>query len=395
MPQFLRPDSNVTQTSWTGGFADIDEATASDADFSYGINNSSTARLEVGTSNPADTPDPAGTATVRWRLAKVINGTLSGTGGTVNQTCGVYEGATLISSSTVTTTGAWVESTFTFSAGDITDWTDVRLRFTQTASGAGAGSARGSAVSWAEIEAPDAATAILTLDCTVGTFALGTTTTGLLLNRVLNNNVGSFAVTGSSIDLSKLSALNINAGNFAVTGQTIDQKLQRLLSNNLGGFSLTGLSVDLDYTPVVSSQILDVVVGDFNLSSSTTGLNFVKRLIGATGLFLLSTTSAKLLKLLRLNVIPNSVVITGSVVTFGISGSFNLSAGVFNLSGQPNVLLRSRRLRNTFGDFNFTLIKLQGLRRIRANTGTRGRVMKRTFKWILGQYTKGNIQRPL
>jgi hypothetical protein len=162
MAQFLRPDSNVTQTSWTNGFAAIDEATPSDADFSYGASNSNSARLEVGTTNPVDTPDPAGTATVRWRRAKVTSaGALSGTGGTVNQTCGVYEGATLISSSTITTTGAWVESTFTFSAGGISDWTDVRLRFTQTASGGG-GNARGSAVSWAEIEAPDAAPPVTT-----------------------------------------------------------------------------------------------------------------------------------------------------------------------------------------------------------------------------------------
>jgi hypothetical protein len=162
MAQFLRPDSNVTQTNWTNGFAEIDEATASDADFSYGGANSNSARLEVGTSDPADTPDPAGTATVRWRRAKVTSaGALSGTGGTVSQTCGVYQGATLIASSTITTTGAWVESTFTFGAGDISDWTDVRLRFTQTNSGGG-GNARGSAVSWAEIEAPDAAPAVLT-----------------------------------------------------------------------------------------------------------------------------------------------------------------------------------------------------------------------------------------
>jgi hypothetical protein len=161
MTQFLRPDSNITQTSWTGGFADIDEVTPSDVDFSYGANNNANARLEVGTSDPVDTPDPAGTCTVRWRYAKVANGVLSGTGGTVNQTCGVYEGATLIASSTVTTGGTWTQASFTFSAGAITDWTNVRLRFTQTNSGGG-GNARGSAVSWAEIEAPAAAPAVVT-----------------------------------------------------------------------------------------------------------------------------------------------------------------------------------------------------------------------------------------
>jgi hypothetical protein len=169
MPQFLRPDSNITQTNWTGGFADIDEATASDADFSYGANNSNSATLEVGLSNPS-VPD-SGTCTVRWRYAKVSSGTLSGTGGTVNQTCGVYQGATLIASSTVTTGGSWTAGSFTFNTSSISDWTNVRLRFTQTASGGG-GNARGSAVSWAEIEIPDAppieAEADLTASGTIG-----------------------------------------------------------------------------------------------------------------------------------------------------------------------------------------------------------------------------------
>jgi hypothetical protein len=153
MAQFLRPDSNITQTNWTNGFAEIDEATADDTDFSFGANNSSNARLEVGLSDPTGAPG-SGTCTVRWRYAKVSSGTLSGTGGTVNQTCGLYEGSTLIASSTVTTGGSWTDGSFTLSSGDVSDWNNVSLRFTQTGSGGG-GNARGSAVSWAEVEIPD------------------------------------------------------------------------------------------------------------------------------------------------------------------------------------------------------------------------------------------------
>lgn len=152
MAQFLRPASNVTQTTWTGGFAEIDEAVASDTDFSYGANNSSTATLEVLLS--AGSAPSAGTCTVRWRHAKVSTGVLSGTGGTVNQTVGLYEGTTLIQSSTVTTGGTWTAASFTFSSASVTNWSNLRLRFTQTASGGG-GNARGSAVSWAEVELPD------------------------------------------------------------------------------------------------------------------------------------------------------------------------------------------------------------------------------------------------
>lgn len=156
MAQFLRPSSNVTQTSFTGGFADIDETTASDADFAYGANNTA-AVLEVGLTNPPGTPDPSGTSTVRFRIARVNAGTLSGTGNNVTITTGVYQGATLIQADSArSTTGSWVEFSFTFTHGSITNWNDLRLRFTTSASGGSPANRRGGAISWAEIEAPDA-----------------------------------------------------------------------------------------------------------------------------------------------------------------------------------------------------------------------------------------------
>lgn len=160
MAQFLRPDSNVTQSSFTGGFAEIDEATASDADFAYG-NNNTAAVLEVGLSDPSETPDSAGTSTVRYRIAKTNNGTVSDTGNAVTVTAAVYQGATLIQSDTAqATSGTWTEYSFTFTHGSITDWSDLRLRFTTSSSGGSPANRRGGAVSWAEVEAPDASTIV-------------------------------------------------------------------------------------------------------------------------------------------------------------------------------------------------------------------------------------------
>ena len=114
MAQFLRPDSNITQTSFTGGFADIDETSASDADFAYGANNTA-AVLEVGLSDPAATPNPAGTSTVRYRIAKTNNGTVNGAGNAVTVTAAVYQGGTLIQANTAqTATGTWTGYDFTF-----------------------------------------------------------------------------------------------------------------------------------------------------------------------------------------------------------------------------------------------------------------------------------------
>jgi hypothetical protein len=155
MAQLLRPDSNVTQTSFTNGFANIDEATPSDADFAYGANNTA-AVLEVGLSNPTGTPG-AGTTTVRYRVAKVNSGVLNGSGSTVTITAELYQGTTLVSADTErTATGTWTQYSWTPDVSGVSDWTDLRLRFTTTAGGGSPSARRGGAVSWAELEAPDA-----------------------------------------------------------------------------------------------------------------------------------------------------------------------------------------------------------------------------------------------
>lgn len=154
MSQFLRPDSNVTRTNFTGGFADIDEAIKSDADYAY--QTASTGTLEVGLSNPTATPG-AGTTTVRYRLAKVnISGVLTSNGNDATVTMSVYSGSTLIESdqARLVTAGTWNDYEFTPDMSGVSDWTDLRLRLVNSGGGGG-GSVRGVGISWAEVEAPD------------------------------------------------------------------------------------------------------------------------------------------------------------------------------------------------------------------------------------------------
>ncbi len=156
MAQFLRPDGNVTTTNFTNGFSNIDEATASDVDFAYGANNV-VAVLEVSLSNPSATPG-SGTSTVRYRIARTNAGTVDGTGSAVTVTCAVVQGTTVLASdSAQTATGTWTQYSFNPDMSGVTDWNDVRLRFTTSASGGSPANRRGAAVSWAELEAPDAA----------------------------------------------------------------------------------------------------------------------------------------------------------------------------------------------------------------------------------------------
>lgn len=159
MSQFLRPSANVTQTSFTGGYAEIGEATANDVNFAWGANNTA-AVLEVALSDPTGTPG-GGTTTFRYRIARTNAGFLDSAGNAVTVTAAVYQGATLIASDTAkTATGTWTQYSFTPNMAAVTDWTDVRLRFTTSASGGTAANRRGAAISWAEMEVPDAAAVV-------------------------------------------------------------------------------------------------------------------------------------------------------------------------------------------------------------------------------------------
>lgn len=158
MAQFLRPDGNITVSQFTGGYVDIDETVASDTDFAYsGVNSDGI--LEVSLSNPASTP-ASGTTTVRYRIAKVTSaGALSGTGNSASVIVTVYQGTTLIATDTErTATGSFVNYSFTPDMSGVTDWNDLRLRFTIPSGGGGTPSnRRGVAISFAELEAPNGA----------------------------------------------------------------------------------------------------------------------------------------------------------------------------------------------------------------------------------------------
>lgn len=202
MSQFLRPDSNVTQSDFTNGFANIDESAASDADFAYGANNAA-AVLEVGLSNPSGTP-AAGTRTVRYRVAKTNAGTVDGAGNAVTVTAELYQGTSLIAADSArTATGTWTGYSFTPDTSSVTDWNDLRLRFTTSASGGSPANRRGGAVSWAELETPDPPSgspgnASGALGATVTASALAGTATGKAAGAGTLSQVAVTALVGSA-----------------------------------------------------------------------------------------------------------------------------------------------------------------------------------------------------
>lgn len=168
MAQFLRPNSNKTfDAGWTGSYTDIDEVSASDADYIRGPQQQAASSFEVGVQTPAATPG-AGTGTIHFRIAKgVQNGqtaiTLNGTGDTMTVTPALYQGTTLIAAgSAITATGAWVSGSISgIDLSAITDWSDLRIRCTSAGSGGGIVNYRRCVgISWEALEVPDAAAGI-------------------------------------------------------------------------------------------------------------------------------------------------------------------------------------------------------------------------------------------
>ena len=159
MPQYARPDSDVTQTNWSGGYGVIDEESASDADYITGADDAN-GTAEYGLSEVTD-PTSGADHTVRfraWQENQTFQRTL---------TVSLIEGSTVRSSYNGGAAFNLVKGTptaydWTLSeaeADNISDYTDLRVRFVSAGDvGTPASSRSYVYVSWAELEVPAAAT---------------------------------------------------------------------------------------------------------------------------------------------------------------------------------------------------------------------------------------------
>lgn len=168
MAQYGRPSTDVTITGITGTpdntnkYANIDESSASDTDYIYSANDTACTyeTLLAGASALVDPVSSSGHI-FRYRICMTNAGTPAASGGfDVTVTAYLYQGTTLIAadSGKVVNSATWTTYTYTLSgteADSITDYTNLRLRFTMSDSSAPPGRERGAGVSWAELEIPD------------------------------------------------------------------------------------------------------------------------------------------------------------------------------------------------------------------------------------------------
>ena len=164
MAQFGRPISDITNPSnWTGTFADIDEVTPDDGDYGWSADNidDTVEFLLTSLTDPLVSVDH----TVRFRHARMNGGVIDGGGTAPTFIAYLYQGTTLIRNlgGTVTPTGTWTTNSLTIStseADNITDYSDLRIRFEYEGGGGSPDNRRGIGISWAELEIPNAANPI-------------------------------------------------------------------------------------------------------------------------------------------------------------------------------------------------------------------------------------------
>ena len=155
MTQHARPDSDESASNWTGSYTAIDEETPGDADYIEGSEYAN-GTCEKGLSNVTDPASSTG-HTIKFRARQS-----AAPGFQRYLDVSLVQGTSVIAShSTVTLSGsAWVDYSYTLSSGEadsITDYTDLRLRFTSTGdTGTPAPNRRAVYVSWADFEIPDA-----------------------------------------------------------------------------------------------------------------------------------------------------------------------------------------------------------------------------------------------
>ncbi|MEK0336742.1 MAG: hypothetical protein QQN41_04825 [Nitrosopumilus sp.] len=263
MAQFSAPISDITlPASWNGTFADIDESVASDVDFGWSDDNADDAyetKFDVFSDPLSDINH-----TVRCRISRSDGGVPNNNSGSAaSLLIELIQGTTIIATvRNDANVGLWEDVSYTLTgieADSITDYTDLRIRFTYTGGGGSPANRRGVAVSWTQKEVPDAVTPPIEIS---GQSSGSSTPSGSATKQ--------FSISGRSISGSSSSA-NIKV-TFEISGQSL------------------GLS-----TPFADITFLPIQISGQSLGSSSAQGNATKQ-ISINGQSLGNTSSSLGLK---------------------------------------------------------------------------------------------------
>lgn len=312
MAQFGRPSSTVSNDIYTGVgdttnlWENLNESTASDTDYNYSDDNSN-GTFEVALNSLNDPSSSAGHI-VRYRIAQFDGGVLGNGGGSSSSVeTALYQGTTQIATSgAITTTSAWTSGSFTLSgteADSITDYTDLRLRFTISGGGGSPNNRRGTGLSWAELELPDGVS-LVTLDTT----------------SISGSSTSSSSDVKKSYNLTSTSI--VGASTLAVIALSVGVELGAGAINGTSSLSSTSISTGVD-------EILDTTAISGTSSTSTISLDNSYSL----GVNTISGTSTLSISVVELDVNLSTSGLTGSSVSSSptIESTYNL--GVQSIAG--------------------------------------------------------------
>jgi hypothetical protein len=348
---FLIPDSDISQTGFTGTFADIDETDPLDSDFIYGANNTA-ATIELGLRDPRFLP-VNGTCTVKYRIARVNSGVLDGGGNAVTVTASVYQGASLIATGiTQTATGTWTQYSFTFDASTVSDWSDLRLRFVTSASGGTGQSRRGAAISWARMELPLVAEKYDTeifggyvefefgnvpyILASPGSYSASGQGANLIRSRLFLADAASIFVATKAATLARSRRFSADAGSFAATGIANNWKRGIRLLSERGQFATGGNANNFR-----RSIVFNAATGNFAINGiqAVTRKGFI--VTGSRGLYAVTGNNANLLRNRRIQCSNGTFVTTGK--NAGTAKGFKVISnnGSYLVSGNTNIFRRT------------------------------------------------------
>jgi hypothetical protein len=388
---FLRPNGNITQSNFTGGFAEIDEITAVDSDFAWSSNNTA-ATLRVSLSDPAFLPIN-GAVVVRFRIARTNNGALDGGGNPVTVTASFYEGASLlVTDTTRTATGTWTEYSFSFNASLVTNWANVELRFDNSASGGTGTTRRGAAISWARVELPLVASPdsfgisgesvkfefgntpyvvasngsiqlsgkdasfirYLLLLANSRAFTVGVNQSILARSRRFDASAGSIAITGIANNFRRGIVMLAAAGTASIAGNQAVTARSRILVASTGARTTTGIPAILKKGfKVFAANSSYSIIGGSALFQRGIRLLASKLSLAVLGQAAVTKKGFRLPSSAGVNIVTGNAsnflrkyVFSASAGAFTVQGNVAQSQGQYAMVGSPGAVLASGNTAN-------------------------------------------------
>jgi hypothetical protein len=248
----MRPISTVTDSgNFTGATAhgSVDGTAPDTGDYWNGTDNA-TSVLEVLLDDLSGTPPGSGTCTVSIYEAESDTDVAPASGGgSPTYDIEVYEGATQRASRagiTATESTFTLDSALTFTASSITNWADVRVRFTSNGAGGSPANRRGVAASYIEISTPDAS---LDADVptNVATVALTAQTATVASADNVTASTAAIALTGQTASVGSEQNVTANTATLALTAETAGVTLDNNVDANTASLALTAHQAQIAY----------------------------------------------------------------------------------------------------------------------------------------------------